>query len=341
MSTPTTPLDLLDTVRQALPPVRTTVDSGGVERFHATCPNCLKEPNDKTSRSQDSHFRYSVFGGKCFVCGYGVRLVDLAERVVGGIIDGASVNWRAIPTPEDPSPAWWLSMRPAMLGRYTSRERRFAAWKQYRPTLDRATIERWSLGIGRLPTREPGDVMATERLVIPIWQDGELVNFAGRRLVGRGPKWLTAPNAPSTKWLFGLDHARQRLEAGDASVVYVVENKADAVVFMALFPDLVAVSPSTVSSLVAWDDWATALRPATAVVVAYDFDMVGLASDDPRRVAMVDEWRAGAPDDATPPPSWGELTVARLKANGLRAAMFDAWPDGTPRKSSLVDLLTS
>ena len=284
-------------------------------RWHGDCPHC-----GSPMRRNRTHFVVDAKGAHCFVCGahesiawilrdaYDANHVDLPEIV----------SRETLPEPE---PAWWLEHRGAMMERYTSLQCVVGAWRAYKP-VSRETIEKYQLGVGYLPAREIGKTMSGLRLIVPIIEGGEVVALAGRLLpdaTDSGPKWLRAPDAPKTRYLWNS-------EADVAGkIVWIVENPVDVMLLMQLRPDDVAMAPSGVSLKPSWwQQEAWRLKAAKIVLVCYDNDAVGRAADS---------------NLETDVPPYAQLTADALRRCGVPATHFHEWQGVAGEKESIVDVM--
>lgn len=261
------------------------------------------------------------------------------------------------------APPGWLKRGPELVERFASHPEKYVLWRRYKP-LTTATVDRWLLGVGRLPA-----VPCREnRLIYPVYQDGQLVALRGRALTehacpdprtqrwiadGRGgqvldpdsgevprdnegnpvpcPTWYSAGGSKAALW--GWDLLDPEVAGGKN--VTVTENPIDAMLVMQVEPSVVAVAVTAGAST--WrPEWSLRIarsRPKE-VTVWYDNDLAGAPNSETLR-AMAKEWRCKHPAIANVPAPNGPKIVAQLRElsaqhGGFQANVFP-WPPGTPR----------
>ncbi|MBX3050838.1 MAG: hypothetical protein KF753_05150 [Caldilineaceae bacterium] len=234
-----------------------------------------------------------------------------------------------LPRPEPPKPepvARWRTNPDKLLSMYRNHSRRYELWTQYKP-LSRAAVDRWDLGVGRLPFQRDNGAWYLSRsdwLTVPLWDDGQLVAIRGRNMGSTGPKWLSSR---------GSQYALAFVDNVQAdSVCWVVENVVDAIWLMDAKPEWSAVS--TNGSTTWRRDWATRLaaqRPAL-VVVSLDKDLPGNGGGN-HRDELIAEWKAEHPGAAIPRAN-GPLIANDLRRAGVDARLFE-WPDDAPVKAGV------
>jgi DNA primase len=222
-------------------------------------------------------FSYSERGFCCFACGQSGSLWQLAELVGlrGPLPPGASV---ASPRPRP-------RRRQADGSAFWRHERDF--WRRFQPLspaaleyahsrgLTDSTLDEYCFGSGALPLSRCGQ----ERLILPVIQDGRLVNLRGRVVPGGRqlrpclegcdhPKWLQAAGGDTV--LFGAETLFPGAE------VFVAEAPLSCVLLRQQRPELAAVAGT--AGAASWkEEWTAAIaesRPAD-VVVWLDNDAAG------------------------------------------------------------------
>lgn len=279
------------------------------EEAHLACPAC-----GHVSSPKSPHCSFSPRGWKCFVCGSGGSLLDLAKRV--GLEDGRYIPPILVEQPvrKLDTPRWMATdVANRLLWGWEHHPDRFDFWQTYKP-LTEAIIRRKRLGVGKLPQSQ----CQHDRLIVPIFDvDGQLVGIRGRALACRCPKWLVAK---------GTTPARMPLYNADAltpgCVVWVVENPIDALMVNLSSPFIGVASYSTSYWEARWTATLLAVQPEF-VIIAYDNDLVGNGGAL-RRNQMITAWQTSHPGKV--PPSRGVKLVNHLLAAGLPAALFD-WRD--------------
>jgi phage/plasmid primase-like uncharacterized protein len=221
-----------------------------------------------------------------------------------------------------PGPAWAA----AGAGRFAAHPRRYELWQAYKP-LSEDTINRANLGVGVLPASRCNH----ERLIVPIYNDGELVCLRGRAINCDCGKWLASGGfSLDSLPLYNVD----ALPTG--GVLWIVENPVDALM-IGEATDYTGAATLAVSY---WrDHWLEAIqakRPSL-VVVAYDNDLPGNGGAW-RRQEMMAVWKRQRPGQQ-PPKAWGVKLVNRLLKAGLPVELYD-WQDNAV-KTDIGSLLTS
>lgn len=281
--------------------------------YHADCPFC-----GKSAAQGQTHFSYSQHGYKCFVCGNGGGLGQLAGKLGRGVT--------AVYTPPCPKPikprAGWLDNAPEIVARFAAHPDRVALWQDYKP-LSEDVIFSANLGVGVLPASK----CRHHRLVLPICNDGRVVCLRGRRLDCDCPKWLA-----SGGWSLGSLPLYNLGAMPDGGVLWIVENPVDALLIGQFTP---YTGAATLSVSYWRDEWADAIaeRRPSLVVVAYDNDLPGNGGAW-RRDEMIKAWAAGG---KTIPNAAGVKLANELQSAGLKAILYD-WKDALP-KSDIGSLL--
>lgn len=305
--------DLFDRVHIAL---------GGKDKAYKTISNC------PFCDDSNSHFAYSQAGWyKCVRCQAHGNLRQLAQHL--RLIDATDyVPQRIVERPK-PSPvpvARWRLNPDKLLDGYRRHPRRFELWAGYKP-VSRAAIERFDLGVGRLPfydnKKEQWYMSKSEWLTVPVYEGDELVAIRGRNLGSKGPKWISSTGSQYT--LFNVDAVRC------GSVCWLLENIIDAIWLMDTYPDWDAVSTGGVSWRSQWAEWLAARRPEV-VIVALDRDLPGQATGEFRR-QLEAEWRREHPG-TKPPTANGPKIANNLRRLGQQAILFE-WPDWAPHKADI------
>lgn len=307
------PLDLLDRHYGEQP------DRRG-ER-HVKCPFCSNEPNRRKP-----NFSYSERGAGCYSCGHTASLNALCAFL--GLTEDKYLP--APPAPRQRPPqratepfAWQLNPE-RLLETYTRHPRRVELWQQHKP-LSAETIERWQLGVGKLPASS----CKHERLILPVIEAGQVVGFRGRAIRCDCPKWL-AP-AGFTAHLFGREAVRP------GGILWIVENNVDALLMMQLYPEYDAVA-STHGCSTWLDEWTAhvASRAPRLVIVALDNDLPGNGGGK-HRGELIRRWREEHPAARRLPIAWGPRIADKLVRAGLTTRLY-IYPDGAPAKASVADL---
>lgn len=289
--------------------------------YHVDCPFCGKE----AMRGQ-THFSFSESGYACFVCGSSGGLLALSKHLQ---LDNSQfiVTIRHQPRPKAMQPiARWRLNPDRLIDGYLSHPQRFSAWQQYKP-VSRETIERHQFGYGRLPFLDNNGHWYMSRdnwLIVPLFQDGELVGLRGRNLTDQGPKWISATGTNYTLW--GADNV------APGSVVWICENYVDAAWLMQLHPEWCAVA---IGGATTWQaGWAQRLSECkpSKIVVALDNDLAGQATG--RTLATLQaQWRVERPGMRIPDPNGPKIANCLIE-HGSNAVLF-RWPSDTPSKAGI------
>lgn len=286
------------------------------QEAHLSCPAC-----GHASTPRSPHCSFSPRGWKCFVCGTGGSLQDLANRV--GLEHGPYIPPILVEQPvrQLDTPAWMeMSLASRLLHQWEHHPDRFSLWNSYKPLPEEIILAKW-LGVGKLPAYT--SKCTGERLIVPVLDTyGQLVGIRGRYLAcsccdPKHDKWLVAKGtSPERMPLYNAD----ALTAG--CVVWVVENPIDALMVNLNTPFIGVASYSTSYWHTRWTDCLLAAHPEL-VIVAYDNDLVGNGGAH-RREEMIAIWQTTHPGKI--PPSRGIKLVNHLLGAGLPAVLFD-WRD--------------
>lgn len=292
--------------------------------FNADCPFCGKE-----AKPGQNHFGYTydertgMGGYRCFVCSARGSLAKLATHL--RLDTGGYAPIHRNPEPEPKPVARWRQHPNKLLDHYRDHPRRFDAWRRYKP-LTAQTVARFDFGLGRLPfQREDGIwyLSHQEWLIVPLWEDGELVGLRGRNRTQSGPKWCSATGTAYTIW--GVDFVRP------GAVTWLCENYVDVAWLMQEHPQWCAVA---IGGATTWKaQWAERLaaRKPEMVIVALDNDLPGQATGALRQ-KLEQEWVQQRGTE--PPPANGPKIANALQRVGLNAVLF-RWPDAAPVKAGL------
>ena len=307
--------DLLQVILDHFPNV--TPDRRG--EHHVDCPFCGKE----AQRGQ-THFSFSANGFHCFICGASGGLYALAQRLG---MDGISPQPRAQhrkPEPPKPLVPWRVASKTYLDSILNNA--RFDLWPRYKP-VNRSTIERYSLGYGRLPfCGKDGRWYESKQdwLIVPLFEHGQLVGLRGRNLTDQGPKWISATGSAYTLW--NVDS----VQAGDT--VWLTENYVDAMWLMQTHPEWKAVA---IGGATTWQtEWGRMLaeRKPGQVIVALDNDLAGQATGSMYK-RLRSAWIAERPK-AKPPEPNGPKIANSLLATGINSILFK-WPADAPAKAGI------
>lgn len=290
------------------------------EEAHLTCPAC-----GHASSPRSPHCSFSPRGWKCFVCGSGGSLQDLATRV--GLESGQYIP-PIVPAPPMrpmPTPRWMdMSVATRLLHQWENHPDRVALWQSYKP-LPADVIQAKRLGVGKLPAY--ASKCQGERLILPVFDAfGQLVGVRGR--------YLDCPccNPKSDKWLVAKGTTPERMPLYNieavqpSSIVYLVENPVDALMVAQSSPFIGVAAYSTSYWQARWTLSLQAARPEM-VIVAFDNDLVGNGGAE-RRNEMINVWKATHNNKV--PASRGLKLVRHLQGVGLYAALFD-WAYAPPK----------
>jgi hypothetical protein len=286
--------------------------------LNADCPYCGKE-----AKAGHNHFGYNAHSYKCFVCGSTGNLKMLADHLS---LDTAHYTQPVCASEPKPKPiAAWRKHPDKLLAKYQTHPHGFAAWQRYK-ALRPATIDRFGFGLGRLPfQRKDGAWYLSKRewLIVPLYEDGQLVGLRGRNRSAHGPKWISATGSQYALW--GVDTVQP------GRIVWLCENYVDAAWLMQAYPEWSAVAIGGATTWkAAWADRLAAQQPDT-VIVALDNDLAGAARGATLRRLQA-EW---VRDRGTQPPqSNGPRIANSLRRAGVHAVLFE-WPDDAPVKAGI------
>jgi hypothetical protein len=285
---------------------------------HTACPFCGKE-----AKRGQVHFSFSERGGKCFVCGESAGLWGLAKlwRLVA--------DDRPLPVPvARPQPRRKRGLSRAvdwheLVRRYAGHPETVARWAEYKPVPE-PVIRAHRLGLGAFPRYL--SKCQHERLMVPLFENGECVGIRGRSLGCDCGKWLSPLGSKCT--LYNAEH----LARAKGKVLFIVENPIDALLLERAHGDVVAVATLGVSM---WQDpWTerVARCGAARVVVAYDNDVPGNGGNEAAKAA----WLAKHGTLMVPN---GVRLVNRLLESGVPARLYD-WGDA-PAGADIGSLLAA
>lgn len=280
------------------------------------CPVC-----GKSARSKDCS--YSVRGWKCFVCGSGGSVADLAERM-----GEAQAKLPALLRAARPrrNPAWFERAADIAI-RWQSHPGTVELWQEYKPvTVD--TIARYHLGVGCLDLIQGQGYHTSRcphlRLTYPVTDLlGRVRALRGRTLAKQpctcGEGWMSV--AGSEVLLWGADLSYK------PGVVVIAENPIDAMLVRQQGIDAIAGTGGAGT----WrDEWSAyiASREPGIVVVWYDNDLAGWPNEQTYE-AQAARWRSQNPNARIVPAPNGPKVARSLMAHGLRVSHHE-WARGTP-----------
>jgi len=285
--------------------------------FHIRCPEC-----GHYSTPRKPHCSFNHQGWKCFVCGSGGSLKQLAD-LVGLHSDGPYIAPIHIKQ-EVKTPPSWLSKAESFVAGYEAHPKRYELWHSYKP-VSIETINRMRLGVGVLP--KYSSQCQHERLIVPVFDGTMCLGLRGRSLGCNCGKWLSSSG--TILELLPLYNA-EALKSG--CVVWIVENPVDAL----LITDNTPYIGVAVYSTSYWRDaWLETLRTAQPemIIVALDNDLVGLGGAN-RRDEFIQDWLKT--HKSVPEPRGIRLANLLLQ-QGLPAKIFD-W-GSAPYKADIGSLL--
>ena len=280
-----------------------------------TCPECGRE---------DEKCSFSEKGWHCFVCGGGGGLKNLAELLNVQKFEPYHPPRRKKEA-KPPRSFLWQERANHVLGEFVSYPDRLSLWQTYRPFTER-TIQRWSLGVGILPSCR----CKHQRLIYPAYDGEKIVAFRGRRIAcecdEKKYKWLQAAGSTVALWGFELLFEHQ--------TVIVCESPVDAMLAMQEHSGVVAVASTGGAGTWRdeWTGWLFRSHPYH-VVVWYDNDLAGAPTPETFR-QLAAEWRQKHPEAKKLPRANGPWVTNKLLKAGLPAALYH-WPTGTPPKTDL------
>lgn len=298
----------------------------GMKETFIVCPVCGRD-----ERSKDCS--YSVKGWHCFVCGNGGNLADLAKR------RGVPAQLRQVPAQREKKlPAWRTDANEAqrILDRYTARPDKYQHWMNYKP-VSTSMIDRLRWGVGSLDlypyTGYHTSRCQHERLIYPVYWDGQIVAFRGRQIACQceGESWLNM--AGSVPALYGID------DVPPGAVLILCENPVDAMLVHEYQHD--CYGAATTGGAGTWrPDWTTRLAALHLrhAVVWYDNDLAGSPNAETLEAETAAWWAKmqAALDQGkiksipTTPPAPHGPRVARLLWLANIPSSVGAWPPGTP-----------
>lgn len=274
--------------------------------YHATCPWCGKEPK----RGQ-VHFRFSDAGGYCHVCGQGAGITRLADLILQSDAPRAV---RHTPRPKPQKTYHWKAQAVHLVETFRSHPQNLTRWHAYRQT-PLEIVHAGRLGFGTLPASR----CHHPRLIVPVFDGDLVVGLRGRAVGCDCGKWLAAGG--SEYRLYNVESLVER------NVAFITENPIDA----RLLTWRWGVGAVATLGVGIWRDAYTEIlkRALTVrVVVAYD-------NDQPGNGGWLEKWLETHKRPIMP---HGVKLVARLRAAGLRAELFD-WGNA-PYKTDIGDLIS-
>lgn len=296
------------------------------QEAHLPCPEC-----GHPSSPRSPHCSFSPRGWKCFVCGTGGSLQDLAKRV--GLENGSYIPPILVEKPVRKlgTPPWMdMSVAGRLLHQWEHHPARFTLWQHYKSLPDEIILTK-RLGVGKLPAYT--SKCTGERLIVPVFDAfGQLVGIRGRYLA------CSCCDPNHDKWLVAKGTTPERMPLYNAEVlpkggvICIVENPIDALLIGLNTPFTGVASYSTSY----WQDaWTEALRTARPemIVVIYDQDLVGNGGAY-RRNEMASAWRTTHHNKV--PPSRGIKLANHLLRLGLPAVLYN-WADA-PVKADVGSL---
>lgn len=261
---------------------------------------------------------------------YNLSFAEAKSRRDGALPAVVRLKPRSKPT-KRPTPVWKGWDRAAFRARFPYVEE---AWRGYK-TIPSEMANRYNLGHGMTPASR----CHHNRLLVPMFAGGRLVNIRGRRLACDCPKWVSSGGwSLDSIPLFNCD------EIVPGSVVVIGENPIDAImgmtergqarlynlVYRELLPPALTTmlelahrgkrmfSPVATLSTSYWrNEWTQSLIAAqpSQVIIAYDNDLPGNGGGRHRSQALRD-WQKTHPKNL-PPKSRGPLLANRLREDGL------------------------
>ncbi len=341
---------LFDRLRQHYPE-REEQTRQGVTWVHVPCPSCGKE-----STRRNVHFSFSSTGkAKCFSCGYGANLKQLAAKLE--ILDEPAPAPLPVRKAPEPRRYRWMDELPVYFQRYRAHPWVYEAWEGYRG-LSPAVVDRYGLGVGVFPPYSSN--CQHLRLTVPMLQDGAPVAFRGRAVTDCGhAKWLTTAMGGRPPLLYNgaillPEHERSMAANYDVTdsdsayvrgrVLVVVENPVDCLLF-----DSAGVSAVATLGVTMWTQerpWTTLLKLARPqkVLILYDHDLAGNgAANAAEYQAMTERWREHQRQtwrkthdtewtETQPPTPNGVRLANLLNEAGVPAVCF-RWPSSAPEKA--------
>lgn len=279
--------------------------------YHIACPAC-----GHASSPKDPHCSFGPKGWHCFSCGAGGSLTHLAGLV--GLDAGEYTPPAPARDPERRDPARWLAYASELAMNYAAHPRAWELWQSYKP-VSQAAFRANALGVGVLPYSK----CRHERLIVPIYDGGQIVGLRGRSLGCDCGKWL-APGGT----LIELYPLYNQAALGMNQVVWIGENPVDALLLSERTP---YAGVATYSVSYWYERWTAALIAARPelVVVAYDNDLPGNGGAA-RRQEFERAWLSSHHQLTL---SAGPKLVNTLRRAGLPAVLYD-WQDA-PHKSDI------
>ena len=291
------------------------VEKTGRHEIRIACPQC----------GNKKKFSISERGANCFVCGYKPTLKALAERLG---VNTDEVYTAPIAEPKPRPPREWEERPLAIARDLAETPGNVQAWRKYKP-LKASTIHNALLGLGVFPGGLWDETRRRRcnhvRLIVPLFDGGQVVGFRCRAIDCGCTKWLSPGG--SRMVLYGIDTAQPGCD-----VLVICENPIDKHLVKQEWEGEAAAT----LGVTIWKDDAEyryteqvrAVSPQQ-IVVWFDNDVPGQATN-PRIIA---DWKAQRrarrlPDDEKKFLSGIKLTNRLLEA-GLPATFYP-WADDAP-----------
>ena len=298
---------------------------------HVNCPACGKEV-----KHGQTHFSFSLRGGKCMVCGFQTTLYALRNQVG----DHPTVERPIVPLPRKVVTPLQMTFG-EYLEIYTGSEE-VAKWQEYKPLTERQ-VKLYCLGYGIIPR----SACHHPRLTVPVLdKNGHLLHIRGRH----------AGCTCETKWTVSGGWTMDHLEPYNYtatershSIILILENPIDAIMVsdpVNRIPILGLITPqlnggaahkvnrylkvdsrypiaaiATLSVSYWRDSWVDYLTGADQVIVLYDNDLPGNGGAK-NRDEFIKLWREGNENRPIPKANGIEL-ANKLLHQHIPATLFD------------------